>query len=201
MRMVKGRLQHPSTDTVNLVSAGDGKGHSTTKVNSSCFPLPSELKRVFTMAKHNIGPKNGLWKGGRSVASNGYVLVRVGTNHPLADTRGYAYEHRLVASRKLGRWLKSTEQVHHINGNKQDNRPENLEVVASFAEHRYHHRVKETGKRKPGEPNPLIECGCGCGEQFPKFDEANRPRLYVSGHNPPPASHRIPSSGCFRVAR
>lgn len=54
------------------------------------------------MAKWNTGEKNGLWKGGRSVASNGYVLIRVGVDHPLADVRGYAYEHRVVAEQKKG---------------------------------------------------------------------------------------------------
>lgn len=48
---------------------------------------------------------NPNWKGGRSIASNGYVLIKVGTGHHLADVRGYAYEHRLVAERKLGRRL------------------------------------------------------------------------------------------------
>lgn len=42
------------------------------------------------------------WKGGRSIASNGYMLVRVGLSHHLADVRGYAYEHRLVAEQKIG---------------------------------------------------------------------------------------------------
>lgn len=42
---------------------------------------------------------------GRSIASNGYVLIWVGRDHPLADVRGYAYEHRLVASQTIGRWI------------------------------------------------------------------------------------------------
>lgn len=43
------------------------------------------------------GANNHMWRGGRSVASNGYMLVRVGVDHPLADVRGYAYEHRIGA--------------------------------------------------------------------------------------------------------
>lgn len=71
------------------------------------------------MAEWNVGAKNGIWKGGRSVASNGYVLVRVGVEHHLADVRGYAYEHRLVAEEKIGRRLRDDEHVHHVDGDKQ----------------------------------------------------------------------------------
>lgn len=128
------------------------------------------------------GEKNN-WKGGRSVASNGYILIRVGCSHPLADVRGYAYEHRLVVSEKIGRLITPEEQVHHINGNKADNRPENLEVL-SFAEHRVMHRKKEDNLRRlPNELNELIQCACGCGKAFLKFDESGRPRHYISGHN------------------
>ena len=49
-----------------------------------------------------FGEVNGQWKGGRTVASNGYILIRVGKEHHLADVRGYAYEHRLIAETKLG---------------------------------------------------------------------------------------------------
>lgn len=136
------------------------------------------------MAKHNVGAKNGMWKGGRSIASNGYVLVRVGTDHHLADVRGYAYEHRLVAEQKLGRRLKRGELVHHVNHVKTDNRPDNLDVVTSHAHHRAEHRIHhDRGLRDPGAPNPTITCACGCGSRFRKFDNANRPRRFVSGHN------------------
>jgi len=119
---------------------------------------------------------------GRTVASNGYVLVRVGRDHHLADVRGYAYEHRLVAERELGRYLEPGEIVHHINGEKTDNRPENLEVL-DRAEHGLRHRQVCFDRRVPGEPNPLTRCACGCGATFRRYDELGRPRRFVSGHN------------------
>jgi hypothetical protein len=135
------------------------------------------------MAKNNIGPKNGFWKGGRVVASNGYVLIRVGKSHPLADSRGYAYEHRIVAERKLGRSLNPGEIVHHIDGNKQNNSIENLNVVPGIAHHSFEHRSRSSNSRHPDEPNVEIKCFCGCGTTLDKYDPSGRPRGFISGHN------------------
>lgn len=126
--------------------------------------------------------RNPNWKGGRSVASNGYVLIKM-PDHPLADVRGYVYEHRLTAEEMLGRALEPGEIPHHKNGNKQDNRPDNIEVYTSIGEHLYHHRNPNSNRRKPGESNPVVKCACGCGRDFPLYDSSGRPRSYVSGHN------------------
>jgi hypothetical protein len=67
--------------------------------------------------------------------AQGYVRVSIQLDDPLipmAQSRGpfhaYVLEHRLVVARWLGRPLLASEQVHHRNGNKQDNRLENLEL-------------------------------------------------------------------------
>lgn len=135
--------------------------------------------------------RNPQWKGGRVIASNGYVLVRVGTDHHLADVRGYAYEHRVVAERKLGRRLRDDEEVHHLDRDKQNNAEANLEVVTS-GEHRVRHRSpgNRDRLRKPGESNPTVFCACGCGEAFDLYDGSGRPRKYVTGHNPQEAKRR-----------
>ncbi len=128
------------------------------------------------------GPENHNWRGGRTITSHGYVLVRL-PGHHLADTRGYVYEHRLVAERKLGRRLRPDEEVHHVNKIKDDNRPENIAVMPSRLAHFQHHRRREKGLRVHGEPNPTIFCECGCRTSFPKYDRSGRPRRFVSGHN------------------
>jgi hypothetical protein len=150
------------------------------------------------MGKVYPGPRNPNWRGGRSLASNGYVLVRVGTDHHLADVRGYAYEHRIVAEEKIGRRLTRHEQVHHLNGDKADNDPANLEVVPGRAEHALRHRRSGKRLRLPDEPNPLAKCACGCGEVFRRFDASGRPRRFIGGHN---ASGRNPATGQFSAGR
>lgn len=58
----------------------------------------------------------------------GYVRVYV-PMHPEANTWGYVYEHRVIAEQVIGRRLEKDEIVHHKNGKRWDNRPENLEVM------------------------------------------------------------------------
>jgi hypothetical protein len=136
------------------------------------------------MAGSLFGSRNHQWKGGRTFTTSGYVLVKVGFNHHLADIRGYAYEHRLVAERKIGRRLLPGEVVHHKNGVKSDNRPCNIEVFESLAHHFVEHRKEGSKvKRLPGESNPFVTCICGCGKKLRKYDTARRVRTYISGHN------------------
>lgn len=125
--------------------------------------------------------RNPNWKGGRTVAEHGYVLIKR-PGHPRADVRGYVYEHILVAEEKIGRPLAPGEEVHHDDLNRSNNHPSNLIVKSSRAEHFVHHR-KRTDLRMPDEPNPLVSCACGCGATFLKYDAKNRPRRFVSGHN------------------
>lgn len=81
------------------------------------------------------GANHPCWKGGRTL-NKGYVEIRIGP-------RKHRPEHRLVMEAHLGRPLARNEVVHHVNGNTQDNRIENLRLFSSNAEH-----LKESLKGK-----------------------------------------------------
>ena len=87
------------------------------------------IKRIGKSSKGRIkgGELHPSWKGGHFYLK-GYVMIYA-PHHPSATSRKYALEHRLVMEKHLGRFLRKGEDVHHINGVKDDNRIENLEIV------------------------------------------------------------------------
>jgi hypothetical protein len=73
------------------------------------------------------GPENPNWKGGTVNWPGGYLAIRVDDGD---GGRKYVLQHRRIMESHLGRELLPTETVHHKNGDKADNRIENLELRA-----------------------------------------------------------------------
>ena len=81
-----------------------------------------------------------LWKGGRKVRKDGYVLIAVADDYlNPADTTSsgtkYALEHRVVMEQHIGRPLLKTEVVHHVDRNPNNNHIDNLQLFSSHEEH------------------------------------------------------------------
>lgn len=82
------------------------------------------------------------WNNGKIISSHGYAKVRVGRGHPLADPNGYAYEHLIIWVASGNERPNKDELIHHINGNKTDNRIENLELMKRSIHNKHHNKEK-----------------------------------------------------------
>lgn len=93
--------------------------------------------------RNKTGDKSHLWKGGRNVIRDGYIEIYT-PDHPAARGGKYVREHRLVMEKMIGRYLEPYEEVHHKNGIRDDNRPDNLElwVISQPAGARYNEAAK-----------------------------------------------------------
>lgn len=82
---------------------------------------------------HTVGPDHPRWSEDRMISADGYVKVRVGVEHPLADPNGYTYEHLLVWVAAGNARPEPGYLLHHKNEVKSDNRLSNLELKDRYA--------------------------------------------------------------------
>jgi hypothetical protein len=142
------------------------------------FSMSEEAKKKISESQKGEG--NSCWKGGRTIAGGGYVYIFC-PDHPFSDINNRVKEERLVVEEYIGRYLEKKEIVHHINGNKSDNRMENLQIVSSKEHVRIHRKgiprtievrkkisegnkgkiVSEETKRKISESNKGISKNLG----------------------------------------
>ncbi len=95
-----------------------------------------------TNSEANRGKLNHRWMGGIIKHHHGYIYI-YNPSHPFCNKHGQVLKHRLVMERKLGRYLKPEEVVHHKNEDTSDNRISNLKLFKNQSEHlKYHRRNK-----------------------------------------------------------
>ena len=101
------------------------------------------------------GPKR------RYMTDAGYILLRK-RGHPNADCNGRIPEHRFLMSEYLGRPLLKSEIVHHLNGQRDDNRLENL-VLLSKSDHQRLHETGTDRKERMATAAKKVRDLCGVG--------------------------------------
>lgn len=143
-------------DTIREMKRLWGTGVSQTEIARRFKLTQSNVSLIFKNAgivaenRRAKRERHGGWKGGRGRHGEGYIYVRMERDDPLwemANVGGYVLEHRLVIARGLGRPLHKWETVHHIDGNKENNTPNNLQL-----------RIGQHGA------SVVYECAC-CGSR------------------------------------
>lgn len=119
--------------------------------------------------KHNNHPKadqQHRWSTKKIVNKDGYVKIRVGKEHPLADPNGYAYEHLVV-------WVSAGKPrppkgflLHHKNEVRSDNRIGNLELKKRGVHNALHNAQR--GRNALGQFLPRIPAAIPTG--FPTME-------------------------------
>jgi hypothetical protein len=117
------------------------KSRSISEAKAGQKPAPQTIEASVRARRKQDIP--GMPVVGYKLRTDGYVDIYQ-PDHPFASKAGYVRQHRLVMEKHLGRFLLPSEDVHHRNDIKSDNRIENLELKHSRAEHLREHYKERT---------------------------------------------------------
>ena len=111
---------YPNTKTIDLVPILHRSKQSIDH-KAQRLGLKKTDELLFDNRSARRGEKSPTWKGGKTRSRKGYVVLR--------NDGDVIFEHRAVMEEHIGRKLTEDEVVHHINGDKTDNRLENLQLM------------------------------------------------------------------------
>lgn len=158
-------------------------GVHTTTIERAC--------RVWRLETQRTGPRalegHPNWRGGRYQLGR-YWYVRA-DDHPLATKAGYVAEHRLVMETKLGRQLGRDEVVHHIDGNPENNHPDNLMMFPRNSEHLRHELTGRVPDWSEAGKARIVE---GVKRRWTKFHQR---KAADDGQQPQSTTHQPTSAG------
>lgn len=123
------------------------RGVELSKIEKSSAHRANISKSLKSFHKKNpelyLGSKNPKWRGGFISDGHGRKLV-YSPNHPNPSKCGiYVYEYRLIMEKKLKRYLKKNEVVHHKDGDHTNNHMDNLQVMTQSEHASIHGRRKK----------------------------------------------------------
>jgi HNH endonuclease len=95
------------------------------------------------------------YMGGNKLMNRRGYIYELCPEHLAGDGPGYVGQHRLVYERHYGFYLRKTTVIHHINGEKDDNRLENLQPY-TWAEHMALHRAELRSEKFPRLTHELV---------------------------------------------
>lgn len=138
--------------------------------------FPEEIKRKISESRKGKYIIHSKYGGHIKKRTDGYNMVYI-PSHPHASKEGYVMEHILVMEEALGRYIREDEEVHHINHIRDDNRPENLQVMTKKEHASYHlkerHRNHQINYRKQAVRNITTgETFVSCKEAAKKYGVA-----------------------------
>lgn len=166
---VIGRAKQTSLPKVAVVCKGCGKtfyehrSHAERRVYCSRVCMERHPDHIKNKTERNKGENNAMWAGGICTHTDGYIYEKC-DGHPYSN-RGYVLQHRLVAERYLREhnpeskyltqlggqlYLKQGAVVHHVDGIRNNNVAENLQVM-SIGEHISLHNAIRRNKKLGGK--------------------------------------------------